>query len=94
VEVQLLQVISLLRRAERNETLLDSYRDDMRRINASIRRNGGSEFNGERREDMARMREEAARLDRETAELHEQVRELCAKLSADDLLRLSPRPGR
>lgn len=92
VEVQFAADHLLRRSAGRIKALLDGYRVGIARVSAAITRNSGSSFTDGRRRDVGEMTGEVARLNRENAELHEQIRELCSKLSDDDLLWLDPRP--
>ena len=91
VEVQLQQLPSLRRAAERNERLLDEHHSNQAHVSRAIARNSGSDCNPERAREIDRLSHEIGRLNAETAELHAQVQELCAKVSDEDLLWLDPR---
>ena len=90
VEVQLQQILSLRRSADRNERLLDGHHDNHARLAATVAKHPTWDGHRQRLAEIDRLNGEIARLNLETAELHAQAQELCAKVGGDDLMWLEP----
>ena len=85
VEVQLQQVLSLLRAAQGNEGMLDRIRANHALVSEMVARHPTWDGHVKRLAEIQRLNAEIARLNEETAALHAKVQELCSAISDNDL---------
>lgn len=84
-EIQLQQILSLRRAAERNEELLDRLHGNLAEVSDKVSRHPTWDGHGRRLDEIDRLNGEIARLGAENKVLHERIAELSAPVDDTDL---------